>query len=603
MMNRLVALFSLLLSGLVSAAPVKPNVVVIMTDDQGYGDLSCLGNAHFQTPNLDALHANSVRFTDFHVDPTCSPTRSALMTGRYSRRVGVWHTIVSGNFLREGEVTMADVFTQNGYRTGMFGKWHLGNGVPYRPIDRGFQEVLTLGDGGPGTTADYMFNDRVNDLYNYNGEWEEKPRAGWAPDVFFDAAENFVKTTPDDQPFFLYLPSYLPHGPHTIPDLKLAEPFSETVKKHKAQYFYAGIRRIDERIGQLRKLLEERKLSENTIFIFLTDNGGTAGVKVFNAGMRGKKGSEYDGGHRVPLFVHWPAGKLAAGKEVGEMTMHIDILPTLVDMLDLKTPEKVNLDGRSFATQLRKPEAKLPERSTVIERQRNFNGKDFEASVVLRGKWRLVNGKQLYDISKDPGQKQDLAAGNPDLVKQLRDDYLAYAKDVGRPQEQVETKIVGSEQQPEVMLHSHDCYGRSMEPWNHALVARGARSSGNWVVRVQQPGKYRLEVRRWPREAKTALNAAPDLKKRPVDSYVTGGKPVHGLLQGANGKAVALPVESVSLSIDGAEPELNKPDEGAELAVFEHELTAGRHEIKAMLLGKNGKPLTGAYFIYIRRIP
>lgn len=591
-----------LLCSLAALAGDKPNVLVFLIDDQGYGDLSCLGNEHFQTPNMDALHAESVRFTDFHVDPTCSPTRSALMTGRFSRRVGVWHTIVSGNFLREGEVTMADVFAANGYRTGMFGKWHLGNGVPYRPIDRGFQEVLTLGDGGPGTTADYMFNDRVNDTYNHNGQWEKEPRKGWAPDVFFSAAEEFVKSTPAEKPFFIYIPTYLPHGPHTVPDVKLAAPFSETVKKHKAEYFYAGIRRIDERIGKLRKLLEEKGVAENTVVIFLTDNGGTQGVKVFNAGMRGQKGSQYEGGHRVPLFVHWPAGKLAAGKDVGDMTMHVDILPTLVDMLELKLPKQVAMDGRSFATQLKKPETALPERSTVIERQRDFNAKDFDASVVLHGKWRLVNGKQLYDISKDAGQKDDVAAQQPELVKQLRADYLAYVKDVGRPQDKVEAKMLGTEAQPEVLLHSHDCYGRSMEPWNHAMVANGTRSSGNWVVRVQKPGKYRLEVRRWPREAKTALDAAPDLKSREVDSYVHGGRPVHGLLQGANGNAVALPVHSVSLSIDGAEPELVKPEAGAEAAVFERELPAGKHEIKAMLLGEKGKPITGAYFIYVRNI-
>ena len=166
----------------------KPNVIVVLTDDQGYGDLSLTGNPILKTPNMDRLAREGVQFANFHVDSYCTPTRSALMTGRYSHRVGGWGTVNGRNMLRDDEVTMADVFRHNGYRTGHFGKWHLGTNYPYRPIDRGFEEWLGHGDGGTGCTTDYWGNDRVNDHYIHNGQWEKQPRPGFEGDVFFDAA-------------------------------------------------------------------------------------------------------------------------------------------------------------------------------------------------------------------------------------------------------------------------------------------------------------------------------------------------------------------------------------------------------------------------------
>ena len=206
----------------------KPNVIVILTDDQGYGDIGAHGNPVLKTPNLDRLHAESARLTDFHVDPTCSPTRSALLTGKYPHRVKVWHTIAGGNHLRADELTMADIFRANGYRTGMFGKWHLGSNLPYRPIDRGFDEWLGQGDGGTGTTDDHFLNDRVNDHYLHNGEWEKHD--GWAEGVFFDAATDFIRSSRKaNQPFFIYLCTYSPHHPITLPDVSAADDYKQKV--------------------------------------------------------------------------------------------------------------------------------------------------------------------------------------------------------------------------------------------------------------------------------------------------------------------------------------------------------------------------------------
>jgi arylsulfatase A-like enzyme len=275
----------------------RPNVVLIITDDQGYGDIAAHGNPVIKTPNLDKLHAESIRFTDFHVDPTCSPTRGALLTGKYSHRARVWHTICGGNHLRATEKTMANAFADAGYRTGAFGKWHLGSNYPYRPMDRGFQEWLGQGDGGTGTTDCWFFNDRVDDHYWHNGEWVQ--RDGYAPDVFFNAAIDFIDA--GEAPFFIYLATYMPHTPHTIPDKSWLKPYLDAGMTERVAYFFAGIERIDRNIGRLRAALEISGKAENTIFIFMTDNGGTAGGGIIQ---------RRDAGPKRSRLRRWPPGPL-----------------------------------------------------------------------------------------------------------------------------------------------------------------------------------------------------------------------------------------------------------------------------------------------------
>lgn len=356
----------------------KPNVIVVMTDDQGYGDLSCHGNPKLKTPEMDKLHSESVRFTNFHVDPTCSPTRGALMTGKYSHRVKVWHTIAGGSYLRASEMTMADIFKASGYRTGMFGKWHLGSNYPYRPMDRGFDEWLGQGDGGTGTLDDWFDNDRVNDHYWHNGEREQ--RDGYVTDVFFDAAIDFIAQ--NDKPFFVYLATYMPHSPHTLPNKSWTDKYRSKVSDREA-YFFAGIERIDWNLGRLRRMLEQSGKAQNTIVIFMTDNGGTAGVNLFNAGMKGHKGSWYEGGHRVPFFIHWPNGKLKYGSDVEDLTAHIDVLPTLIDLCGLTPDRRVDFDGRSFKQQLFQPEMDMPERVLFVETQRTFKPTAWERTTGM----------------------------------------------------------------------------------------------------------------------------------------------------------------------------------------------------------------------------
>ncbi len=579
----------------------KPNVIVVLTDDQGYGDLSCTGNPVLQTPNMDRLAREGARFSNFHVDSYCSPTRSALMTGRYSHRVGVWGTVCGRNMLRDDEVTMADVFRQNGYRTGHFGKWHLGTSYPYRPTDRGFDEWLGHGDGGTGCTTDYWGNDRVNDHYLHNGAWEAAPRTGYETDVFFEAATQFIRNN-RQQPFFVYLATYNPHSPCSLPDPQWSAPYRGTGGPAD---FYAAIARVDENLGRLRAFLKAEGLSENTLLLFLSDNGTAEGEKAFNAGMRGKKGSPYDGGHRVPLFIHWPAGGLDKPVTVDRLAAHIDLLPTLVDLCALQMSKPVRFDGVSLRPLLANPPAAWPERTVVLGTVPNCGSQanpplpPFGRNcAVMTERWRLVEDRELYDLTKDPGQRHDVAAEHAEVVSALRNAYKQYWDSVsaadkgwrGRP-------IIGSSRAVETELCAEDWYPTQGScPWNQAAVAGGAAAFGHWTVRFAEAGAYRVEVRRWPREAEAPISGIPAGTKT-VDACLRG-QPVRGLLYG--GSPRALPVARARLKIGTSvqEAEVAAQDQAKAFTVT---VDAGPADVEASLLDGNGKPLCGAYYVSIRR--
>ena len=578
------------------AAAEKPNVILILTDDQGYGDIAAHGNPILKTPHLDKLHAESARLTDFHVDPTCSPTRGALMTGKYAHRVRAWHTIAGGNHLRESEITMADVFRANGYRTALFGKWHLGSNFPFRPIDRGFDEWLGQGDGGTGTTDDHFFNDRVNDHYLHNGEW--KQINGWAPEVFYNSAIDYIrKRKIDQQPFFVYLPTYLPHAPHTLPDPKWADEYSKKVDE-KTAYFFTAIEKIDALIGKLRAALAEEKLDRDTIIIFMTDNGGTSGTEVFNAGMRGKKGTIYDGGHRVPFFLHWPAGQLRQGEDITTLNAHIDVLPTLVELCHLTLTKPIDFDGRSFHNQLTNPAAEVPERTLFVETQRTFKPEKWQNAAAMTTRWRLLNDTALYDIKNDPAQTQNVIKDHPEVVATLRQEFEAYWTKVSPGDRERAVFIVGDERDPETFLHASDWYLPQV-PWNHAMVATGPSNCGDWQIRAARTGRYHFEVRRWPREADAPLAGTPEIKKIPDAWDATGPKP--DLIYG-NKKTnfKKLPVASVRLTV-GDKTQTLPAAEGAKEVTFQVDLQNNQSQsVKAELLDNTGKVLSGGYYVYSR---
>jgi len=502
-----------------AGAPRRPNVVLVMTDDQGYGDLACHGNPHIKTPNLDWLHAHSTRLTNFHVDPTCSPTRSALVTGRYSTRTGVWHTIMGRSLLRADEATVADAFAAGGYRTAVFGKWHLGDNYPFRVQDRGFQESIVCGGGGVGQTPDFWGNDYFDDTYWHNGV--PKPYKGYCTDVFFDGAIRFIEAN-KDRPFFVYIPTNAPHGPYNVAE-KYSKPYADADVPANRARFYGMITNIDENVGRLQGRLKELGLEENTILIFMTDNGTSAGHR---AGMRGQKGSEYEGGHRVPFFIRWPAGLQERG-DVGQLTAHIDILPTLTDLCGLPSPKGVAFDGKSIAPLL-KGRGDWPERTLFVHSQRIEHPQKWRKSSVMTERWRLVNGKELYDIKADPAQKTNVAADHPDVVARLRKAYEAWWDDhSGRFGEYCRI-VLGSDKENPSRLTGHDWHTNNV-PWAQGHIrSHKMFANGPWAVEVSRGGRYEFTLHRAHPEAKFPL-AADEAKLKigdvevvqPADSNAT----------------------------------------------------------------------------------
>ncbi len=431
------------------AAPVKgmrpPNVILIITDDMGYGDLACHGNPVVRTPNLDRLHAQSVRFTDFHVSPTCAPTRAALLTGRHEFRGGVTHTIHERERLSLTATTYAQVLKSAGYATGIFGKWHLGDEDAYQPDKRGFDEVFVHGAGGigqtyPGSGGDAPGNTYFDPAIRHNGCFVRT--RGYCTDVFFDQAMRWIRDKQGGVPFYCHIATNTPHAPLDCPP-EYEQPYAGTVDA-KAAAFYGMITNIDDNVGRLMAKLKALGIERDTVVIFMTDNGGTAGTRVYNAGMRAQKGTPFEGGTRVPLFVHWP-GTLAGGADVDALTAHVDLFPTIADLARAEIPEATaaKLEGRSLVPLLTDPAkgaAAWPDRLLFTHVGRWERGQAAGAKhancAVRDARYNLVSvpkikqGWQLFDRKADPGEKRDLAAAHPDVVARLEAGYDAWWESV-----------------------------------------------------------------------------------------------------------------------------------------------------------------------------
>jgi arylsulfatase len=424
----------------------RPNIIYVMTDDQGYGDIAAHGNAIISTPHLDRLHGESVRFTEFHASPTCSPTRAALMTGRHEFRSGVTHTINERERLALSATTLPQLLKTAGYSNGIFGKWHLGDEDAYQPGKRGFDRVFIHGGGGigqsyPGSCGDAPGNSYFNPTIRSDGTFVKTN--GYCTDVFFDAALEWIDTCrKEDRPFFCYVTPNAPHGPlhcppgSDTPYLAKLEAAGVKDPRQRADIakFYGMIENIDTNVGRLLKKLDEWGLADDTLVVFTTDNGTATGAPVFNAGMRGTKGTAYRGGTRVPSFWRWP-GTLPSGIDVPAVTAHIDVLPTLCELAGAEIPTGIaaKVEGRSLVPLLRDGKAPWPDRPLFTHVGRWDRDKQAETEYrqcrIREGKWSLVNVKnsptswELYDVSADPGEKDDVAKQHPDVVARLAGEY------------------------------------------------------------------------------------------------------------------------------------------------------------------------------------
>jgi len=566
----------------------KPNVIIVITDDQGYGDLGHTGNKIIKTPTIDKFAAQSVNLTNYHVGTTCAPTRAGILTGRNSNRNGVWHTIMGASLLNREEVTMADVFKENGYKTGMFGKWHLGDNHPFLPEDRGFEETFYHGGGGVGQTPDYWNNDYFDDTYFRNGVPEKVE--GYCTDVWFNEAIQFIENKKDDQ-FLCYLSLNAPHSPFNVPqeyyDLyKNEESLLETQKR-----FYGMITNIDDNFSKLLMKLDELKIADNTIVIFTTDNGTSNGYRTdedgkiygYNAEMRGTKASEYEGGHRVPFIIRWPNGKLEAGKSLSDLTAHVDVLPTLTSLVGIDfTSDKV-MNGTNISNYLTQ-ESPIKDRMLVTDTQRISWPVKGKQSCVMDGSWRLVNGDELYDLSKDPGQTNNLAAQYPEKVTSMNSFYDSWWESV-IAETKYSTIDLGEDDVQVITCHD----ARTVDyfpPWNQRKIREGKpMKPAPFFVNFVKPGNYTFKLRRWPMESGVALGA--EINDELPETETTDPRI----------KGEAMKFKKAFLKIGNQEVSMNV-DNSAQSADLQFTVEEGKTELLAWFEMEDGT-LSNAFYVNV----
>jgi len=498
----------------------SPNIILIITDDQGYGDFGFYGNPHVRTPFLDNLARMSTRFNQFYVCPVCAPTRAGLMTGRYALHTGVYDTYNGGAIMHADEVTLAEILKDAGYSTGIFGKWHLGDSYPFRPADQGFQESLVHRAGGIGQPGDHFGNFTRPDSSYFNSflyrDGREVETQGYCSDVFTGAAMEFIeKNCSDDinQPFFIYLAYNAPHTPLQVPgeylemyrdiDISIGDypdkgQFPEMNEKDidDARRVYGMVTNIDDNLQLLFNKLTELELIERTLIVFLTDNGPQQ--RRYTAGLRERKGSVYEGGIRVPCFWYWK-GHLTDNFEIDDPAANIDVLPTILDLCGIDLPKGIDLDGRSLAPLLRGEVSSLPERTLFFEWQRGFT-EPYRNIAVRKGDYKMVGnieysedpaGLELYHISDDPYELNDISKKNPEMVHTLKSEFDRwYSKMIVNEKLVTPPRIIiGSENENPVILNRNDWKGAKAKQWS------SPDAYGYWDVTFAEDGLYNVKLR------------------------------------------------------------------------------------------------------------
>jgi arylsulfatase len=420
-----------------TVAGKHPNIIFILTDDQGYGDLSVHGNPILQTPHLDRLHHESVRFTDYHVSPTCSPTRSALLTGRHEFKNGVTHTILERERLTLRATTLAEVLHRSGYQTAIFGKWHLGDEPKYRPNRRGFDEMFIHGGGGigqtfPGSCGDAPGNTYFDPVILHNSRFVRT--TGYCTDVFFNQALSWIERSKGARPFFAFIACNAPHAPLQVRPEDEAR-YRDKVANTNAAKFLGMVANIDDNVGRLLQRLQDWKIERDTLVVFMTDNGADGGSMVYNAGLRGKKGTAFLGGTKAVSFWRWPGTLNPA--DVSALTAHVDFFPTICEIAGARLSSAVRrqVEGRSLVPLLENPSASWADRTLFTHFGRwpkgaNPNSAKYRMCSVRQARWHLVSAEgatepkwMLFDVSVDYGEQQDVASHHPEVVRELASAY------------------------------------------------------------------------------------------------------------------------------------------------------------------------------------
>jgi len=474
----------------------------------------------------------------------------------------------------------------------MFGKWHLGDNYPYRPEDRGFEEVYRHGGGGVGQTPDLWDNSYFDGSYFHNGKIV--PAKGFCTDVFFEKAHAFIKEkAASNEPFLAYISTNAPHGPLHCPQ-KYLDLYQD--QKPNLASFFGMITNIDDNVGATRKLLAELGIADNTIFIFTTDNGTAGGANIHNAGMKGKKGSPYDGGHRVPMFIHWPAAGLNQHREIDTLCHAVDVVPTLLEVCDIPNSAKVKFDGLSLKD-LVDPDSDpdWPDRYLVTDSQRVVDPVKWRQSAVMSQQYRLINGKELYDIKADPGQKKNIAKNKPGRVAKMRAFYDAWWAELQPTFSQTTEIHLGHPDHPKVTMTAHDWLNTG-PPWNQGMIRKAQGSNkkkfgGHWAIKVLEEGTYQISLRRYPEEANFPINATlPPGKNVPGASKAFRANP-----------AVSIHVTTAALLLNGKEIATKPVTEKDTVISFTTKLTKGSHALAPIFRSEKGE--TGAFYCIVEKQP
>lgn len=583
------SLFVLLpLSLQAAATPSKPNVIVVITDDSCFGDLSCYGNKYFQTPNMDRLHSESLRLDDWHMAPMCTPSRSQIMSGLHAMRTGAFLVGTQRDQMRPEIPIMPEIFRQNGYRTGLFGKWHLGDHYPLRPQDRGFEEVLWFPQAAIGEKLGSHWGDDYFDCHflRNDGKWEKFP--GYSTDTFFTEALKWMEgRSRQKEPFLCMLPLNIPHGPYFAPEEERQSQGPEAQKLSKElRTHIAMITNFDKNMGRLEKWLRDSGQWENTIVVYTSDNGGAHGVQLNDHGERGWKSKLTEGGHHVPLFLRWPAGGLRAPGDVAGLTAGPDLLPTLLGLIGLETSAR--FDGMDLSPVLRDASKQIPDRTLIVQCQRSGPVTQ-EDSCVMKGSWRLVGKNELYDLSTDRHQDKNVITEHPEVAAELQKAFDAFWAEVAPLKDKNGIVVLGNDAQNPVTLNAASWAS------NYFVDNDGVREArkGNdfWNVIVDREGEYTVALHRWPKELNLPLTAAcPPSAFH--DTFCYGPQTAPG---------IAMPIAKVRVKIGELDQSQQVENDTQVAAVFDLKLPAGPTRIQGWFYDKDGKPLSGAYYVTVER--
>ncbi len=581
-MQRFVCLALVVSIGFVhgSRAAERPNVVLMMSDDQGYGDFGITGNPVIETPNIDRMARQSAWMRTFYVSPVCSPTRANLMTGRYNYRTRVIDTYLGRSMMDPEEVTIAEVLNDAGYATGVFGKWHLGDCYPMRPIDQGFEQALVHRGGGLAQPSEPLENDHryTDPILFRNGK--QVQTKGFCTDVYFDAALDFIEQSRQARrSFFVYLPTNAPHDPfHDVPEglrehyqakaeqvaRLLIGPLPEkqlAAQVDRLARIAAMVTNIDQNVGRLLERLEALELAENTMVLYLVDNG-PAGRRYVGP-FRGSKADVHEGGIRSPLWIRWPA-KLKAGMSRDEPVAHFDLMPTILDACGVEPPKNVKLDGRSFLPLLVGDKTEWPERPIVLQSHRGDQPVRYHQFMVRQGAWKLLNAGgfghetlpgepkfELYNVAEDPGETRNLIEDKPEIATRLKTAYDAWFDDVSttRPDNYAPPRIVvGTPHENPTVLTRQDWRGGT---W-------GRDSIGHWQLQIDRGGKYDVRL------VFEAANASETAE------IAINGKTCRGYVQSGS---KAYTFESIELSAGNATVEAALSRDGKRRGVYQVEVS------------------------------